>query len=119
MNLKERDDNPNYSSLMFKYGLKDLTEWECYELTDNPGFFVIPNPFLSGYQRFLVKKCLSEYHNLPNKTNLDLHTKRNGNLWSEALRFGKHWGCLIFCKEKENYEKKFFFSFLGKEEVQQ
>lgn len=75
-----------YDKIIFNYGLKDLSEWTCYELTNNPGFFIIPNPFKPGHQRFLVKKCLAEYHNLPNKTNLDLHMKRNGNLWTDCLR---------------------------------
>lgn len=95
LNLEANDED-----MAFKYGLQDLSEWRCYELIENPGFFVIPNPFRPGYQRFLVKKCLSEYHNQPNKTNLDLHMKREGiNLWKEALRLVE----AFFMK------KKFFF----------
>lgn len=69
------------------YGLKPISEWRCYELINNPGLFVISNPFKSGYQRYFVKKCLGDYHELPNKTNLDLHMKREGNLWKNAIRF--------------------------------
>lgn len=78
-------EKPNYNSILLEYGLKDLTDWNCYELASNPGFYIIPNPFVPGHQRLLVKKCLSEYHDLPSKTNLDLQTKRIGNLWNQSL----------------------------------
>lgn len=68
------------------YGLKDLSEWRCYELKENPGLFIIPNPFKNGYQRYFIKKCLDEYHNFPNKTNLDLHIKRDHNLWEHCIK---------------------------------
>ncbi|CAF0775387.1 unnamed protein product [Brachionus calyciflorus] len=67
-------------------GLRPFNEIKCYELKSNPGLLVIPNPFENGYQRFLIKKCLYEYHDPPNKTNLDLHMKRDGNLWTNALK---------------------------------
>ena len=71
-------------SLLSSYGLRQPSEWTCYEVMSNPGLFVIPNPFLPGYQRYLVKKCLAEYHDLPNKTNLDLHIKRDKNMWEDS-----------------------------------
>lgn len=70
-----------------KFGLKPFEEIKCFELINSPGLLVIPNPFRAGHQRYLVKKCLYEYHSLPNKTNLDLHMQRNENLWQNALRF--------------------------------
>ncbi|RNA12919.1 Alkylated DNA repair alkB -like protein, partial [Brachionus plicatilis] len=68
-----------------KVGLKASCFLNCYELKANPGLLVIPNPFLNSCQRFLVTRCLAEYHNRPNKTNLDLHKNRDGNLWNEAI----------------------------------
>jgi hypothetical protein len=69
------------------YGLKDLSEWKCYELIDIPGLFVIPNPFKNGHQRYFIKRSLADYHNMPNKTNLDAHIKRENNLWHEAIKY--------------------------------
>lgn len=77
----------NCDEQLEKVGLKNSPFLNCYELKSNPGLLVIPNPFLNWYQRFLVKQCLKEYHNRPNKTNLDLHANREGNLWTEAIRF--------------------------------
>jgi alkylated DNA repair protein alkB family protein 1 len=77
LNLK--NENPCFN----KFGLKNLDEWMGFELNDIPGLFVISNPFKNGFQRYFVKKCLCDYHELPNKTNLDLHSKRDTNLWTK------------------------------------
>jgi hypothetical protein len=71
---------------LFNYGLKSFDKWSVYESNDIVGLYLIPNPFLPGYQRFFVKKCLTEYHSLPNKTNLDAHMKREQNLWDNAIK---------------------------------
>ncbi len=86
--FKEINLNLNDSSqyLINYYGLKELKEWKCYELIDNPGLYLISNPFKNGFQQFFIKKCLNEYHNLPNKTNLDLHMKRDCNLWESCVK---------------------------------
>ena len=70
-----------------KYGLKELKEWKCYSIEDVPGLIVISNPFKNGFQRYLVKMLLEDCPKLPNKTNLDLHSKRtiDSNLWKEAI----------------------------------
>ena len=81
INLKQNVSE--FDKISCKYGLKELNNLKCYELEEQKGLFIMPSPFLSGYQRYFVKKCLLEYHNLPNKTNLDLHTKRENNLWNE------------------------------------
>lgn len=69
-----------------RYGLKSLSQVELYELNDVAGLYWIPNPFRNGHQRYLIKQCLGNYHNLPNRTNLDLHMNRDGvNLWQQAI----------------------------------
>ncbi len=85
MNSCDEENLENVNS----YGLKTPTEWKCYELTNNPGVFFIPNPFKPGWQRYFIKKCLRDYHNLPNKTNLDLHSKREmkDNIWDQAVKY--------------------------------
>ncbi len=70
---------------MLNYGIR--SDFKCYESIEHRGLYLIPNPFLNGHQRFFIKKCLCEYHNQPNKTNLDLHTKRDGNLWTDAIKY--------------------------------
>jgi len=74
--------------ILRKYGLKETSEWKCYSLESVPGLLVIANPFKNGYQRYLVKMLLDDCHKLPNKTNLDMHTKRciDSNLWTEAVK---------------------------------
>ena len=74
--------------VMKNYGLKKLNEWQCFELEYVPGLLVIPNPFKNGYQRYFVKKTCVDYPNLPHKTNIDLHVKRNvgDNLWTNAIQ---------------------------------
>lgn len=78
----------NNQDLIKTYGLIEPNKWNCFELKYVPGLLVIPNPFKNGYQRYFVKKALDDYPNLPNKTNIDLHTKRNPgeNLWLEAIK---------------------------------
>ena len=76
-----------HKSFFDLYGLNDLSEWKCYELIDIPGLFVIPNPFRNGHQRYFIKKSLADYHDLPNKTNLDAHIKRESNIWHEAEKY--------------------------------
>ena len=73
--------------IMKNYGLKNLNEWKCFELEYVPGLLVIPNPFKNGFQRYFIKKSLVDYPNLPHKTNIDLHSKRNldENLWKDAI----------------------------------
>jgi alkylated DNA repair protein alkB family protein 1 len=73
--------------ILINLGIRNLKQLKCFELVDFPGLLIIPNPFKRGYQRFFIEKCLIEYHNLPNKTNLDLHIDREGaNLWQNALQ---------------------------------
>jgi hypothetical protein len=81
----QKEENFAYWHL---YGLKNPSDIKCYELTNSPGLFIVPNPFCNGFQRYFVKKCLRDYHNLPNKTNLDAHMTRDGmNIWQNAIRF--------------------------------
>lgn len=74
---------------MINYGIR--LDFKCYESVEHKGLYLIPNPFINGCQRFIIKKLVSEYHNQPNKTNLDFHIKRDGNLWTEAV---KYWNIL-------------------------
>ena len=78
ININEQD--------LFNYGLKSLDKWSVYQSNDTDGLYLISNPFLSGYQRFFIKKCLTCWHDLPNKTNLDAHMKRENNLWENAIK---------------------------------
>ena len=78
ININEQD--------LFNYGLKSLDKWSVYQSNDIDGLYLISNPFLSGYQRFFIKKCLTCWHDLPNKTNLDAHMKRENNLWENAIK---------------------------------
>ncbi|GFO35385.1 alkylated DNA repair protein alkb homolog 1-like [Plakobranchus ocellatus] len=42
-------------------GLKHCKEWVVFEFLKNPGFFVILNPFVNGYQRYWVSRCLQDF----------------------------------------------------------
>jgi hypothetical protein len=84
LDLNKTNINNQY---FLNYGLKPLNKWSVYESNDIAGLYLIQNPFLPGYQRFFIKKCLTCYHDLPNKTNLDAHIKREQNLWETAVKY--------------------------------
>ncbi|CAH0559955.1 unnamed protein product [Brassicogethes aeneus] len=53
------------------FGLIPISEWEIYEVDQNPGLIFIKNPFTTLGQRYWTVKCLQEYTKKPNKSNLD------------------------------------------------
>ncbi|XP_013411477.1 nucleic acid dioxygenase ALKBH1 [Lingula anatina] len=73
-------------------GLIPTYKWEVFTLTTNPGFFFIRNPFEPHYQKYWVKRCLEDYHNKPNKTNIDAHLDedRKENLWETHVKDPSH-----------------------------
>ena len=78
-------DCSNAHVISKKYGLKGLESLKCYESLEHKGLYVMPNPFLPGRQRYFLKRCICDYHCLPNKTNLDAHIHREKSLWDEEL----------------------------------
>ncbi|GFS14680.1 alkylated DNA repair protein alkB homolog 1-like [Elysia marginata] len=42
-------------------GLKSPAEWKVFEFPNNPGFQVILNPFIDGYQSYWVSRCLHDF----------------------------------------------------------
>ena len=85
---KQLDFSQSESMHWRNYGFKSSEQIKCYEPNHLPGLFILPNPFKNGYQRYFIKKCLRDYPNLPNRTNLDAHMNRNGlNLWLNAIKY--------------------------------
>ncbi|CAL1527580.1 unnamed protein product [Lymnaea stagnalis] len=69
-------------------GLKPSREWNVYQFPRFPGFFVVQNPFLDGYDRYWVSRCLKDFpSNKDNLTNLSaLGEKRGQNLWDDFVK---------------------------------
>ncbi|ENN71845.1 hypothetical protein HUJ04_001021 [Dendroctonus ponderosae] len=53
------------------FGFKPLESWEVYEIIDRPGLIFIKNPFTILGQRYWTVRCLKDFSNKPNKSNLD------------------------------------------------
>ncbi|CAH2041450.1 unnamed protein product, partial [Iphiclides podalirius] len=69
-------------------GLSSVSEWNCYSIVDHPGLFLIKNPFTSLGQRYWIRKCLEEYSQKPNKTNIDVENIIK-DWWKECYVNGK------------------------------
>ncbi|KAK9511692.1 hypothetical protein O3M35_000306 [Rhynocoris fuscipes] len=64
----------NESEVAFeKLGLIPPTEWKIFQITSQSGLLFVKNPFTWEGQRFWINKCIVEYPQQPNKTNLDAH----------------------------------------------
>ncbi|XP_005096742.1 nucleic acid dioxygenase ALKBH1 [Aplysia californica] len=66
-------------------GLKPCESWKAYKFRDFSGFILILNPFIDGFQRYWVARCLRDLPRNPeNVTNLSaLGGQRGEDLWSE------------------------------------
>lgn len=42
-------------------GLKSPKDWKVFEFQNYPGFQVVLNPFIDGYQRYWVSRCLHDF----------------------------------------------------------
>ncbi|XP_072031523.1 nucleic acid dioxygenase ALKBH1-like isoform X2 [Amphiura filiformis] len=71
------------ASVCQSYGLKPVKDWKAFSLHDVPGFIFIQDPFLHGYQRYWIKRCLKDFPQKPNVCNLDAHVtlKDDDCLW--------------------------------------
>ncbi|RUS86083.1 hypothetical protein EGW08_006176 [Elysia chlorotica] len=68
-------------------GLKQVKDWRVFEFPKFPGFFVILNPFIDGYQRYWVSRCLRDFPldksnvtNMTGQSDLDQH-----DVWQRYL----------------------------------
>ncbi|KAJ8308197.1 hypothetical protein KUTeg_013071, partial [Tegillarca granosa] len=96
------------------YGLKPVKEWNVYSLpqcpvshskiiyvaieekklkyTNQSSFMFITNPFQDGYHTYWLKRCVCDYPDKPNITNLDPHICREdiGNLWKYSQKSSRN-----------------------------
>ncbi|ALC49712.1 AlkB [Drosophila busckii] len=59
------------AELALPVGLKPTHAWQCYTLMQHPGLIVIRNPFMALGQRYWMSRCLRDYPQKPNISNLD------------------------------------------------
>ena len=64
-------------------GLKKTEEWHIYHYNDIPGLYFIPNPFTNDGSIMWVNRCLQDYCNPPNKSNLP---HQSATLWKDTCR---------------------------------
>uniref|UniRef100_A0A0B6ZDN0 Fe2OG dioxygenase domain-containing protein n=2 Tax=Arion vulgaris TaxID=1028688 RepID=A0A0B6ZDN0_9EUPU len=69
-------------------GLKPCEEWKCFQFLQFPGFVVIRNPFLDGYQRYWVYQCLQSFpSDRDNVTNMSVLGDNSCRyLWQEFVQ---------------------------------
>jgi alkylated DNA repair protein alkB family protein 1 len=57
---------------------------KVFSIKSHPGLFFIVNPFEPSEQLHWIKKCMDEYPQLPNVTNLDFHYGPVPDIWKNA-----------------------------------
>ncbi|KAE8744004.1 hypothetical protein FOCC_FOCC009370 [Frankliniella occidentalis] len=80
------------------------SEWNIYELKDNPGLLFIRNPFTPIGQRFWIYRCLHDYTRKPNRLNIDAHN---------ILDSSKNWWNISQREDQESLRKKLRWATLG------
>ncbi|CAG5133534.1 unnamed protein product [Candidula unifasciata] len=78
-------------------GLRPCQEWKVFQFRNYPGLIVIKNPFIDGYQRYWVHRCLESFpSDKDNVTNLTaLGDNSSQDLWQQFVHkkcetFDKH-----------------------------
>ncbi|KAK7463307.1 hypothetical protein BaRGS_00038108 [Batillaria attramentaria] len=78
---------PSVSKLPPVLGILPAPQWEIYSFYSHPGFYLIKNPFLSGYQQYWVHRCIVDLPLPPNVTNLRVHPDIDPySLWSDFVQ---------------------------------
>ncbi|XP_011505640.1 PREDICTED: alkylated DNA repair protein alkB homolog 1 [Ceratosolen solmsi marchali] len=72
-------DFQSETGLGVKFGLKSMKEWNIYEFINIPGLILLQNPFTAKGQQEWIIKCLKEYTEKPNITNIDAHGLLSNN----------------------------------------
>lgn len=68
-------------------GLLPVQDWEINRFHLHDGFYLIKNPFLPGFQRYWVHRCLVDLPKPPNVTNLRVHPDINPHtVWTEFVK---------------------------------
>ncbi|XP_002741372.1 nucleic acid dioxygenase ALKBH1-like [Saccoglossus kowalevskii] len=86
--LSSSDHFKREEQVLRRFGLTPVDKWKVYSLKKSPGLIYIVNPFLPGYQRYWVKRCLQDFPRVPNLRNMDLYMELDDSddIWESRLR---------------------------------
>ncbi|XP_062503200.1 nucleic acid dioxygenase ALKBH1-like [Corticium candelabrum] len=92
---KSVDSETDSRSRAACFGLKSPETWQIYQISSNPGFLYIVNPFSDGSQYYWCQRCVLDYPCLPNVCNLDAHVSRSKQSFWDVHRSIKESGSLL------------------------